>query len=326
MAGPYDLQGPLLPPKDAGAGSVGAHGSDCARFTIVRAEARFAAALRATLAEPGCYIGVVPYATTPLSIHYRDLGEGDPVVLIQGLGLSSRFWFDIPERVASLGFRVLAPDNRGTGESALPKRPFGMASFAADIARVLDAAGVESAFVAGVSMGGMIAQNFALLHPHRVRGMVLMATTPGMPAGRIPPLGTLGKLVTMPLRRGPDASRALATLLLAPEALPRARELLADWPAAAAADGPRPKTFAAHLGAIATHRAAKRLHTLRCPVHVMTGESDVLVPPQNSEILARLIPGATLERLAGTGHAITAGDRDVVGRALERVRARARPV
>lgn len=264
----------------------------------------------------------MPFATTPLSIHYQDVGEGDPVVLLQGLTLSSRFWFDIPERVAARGFRVLAPDNRGTGESEAPKRPFSMASFAHDVAAVLDAAGVERAFVAGISMGGMIAQNFALLYPDRVRGLVLMATTPGLPHGHLPSLSTLRTLFAMGFKRGRDAGSALAELLLPPEAIPNAREILRDWPGAMAAEKRSPSTFAAHMGAIATHSTARRLPKLRVPVHVMTGDSDVLVPPENSELIARLVPGATFERVPRTGHAITAFDREIVGRALERVRER----
>lgn len=265
----------------------------------------------------------MPFATTPLSIHYRDVGEGDAVVLLQGLSLSSRFWFDVPERVAARGFRVLAPDNRGTGESESPRRPFSMASFARDVARVLDVAGVRRAFVAGVSMGGMIAQNFALLYPERVRGLVLMATTPGLPHGHLPALSTLGTLVTIPMKRGRDAGRALAQLLLPPEAHANAREILRDWPAAMAAEKRHLSTFAAHMGAIATHSTARRLPKLRVPVHVMTGDSDILVPPENSELIAKLIPGATFERVPKTGHAITAFDRELVGRALDGVRERA---
>jgi pimeloyl-ACP methyl ester carboxylesterase len=89
-------------------------------------------------------------------------------------------------------------------------------------------------------------------------------------------------------------------------------------------DGPRPRTFAAHLGAIATHSTGARLASIRCPVHVMHGDADVLVPPSNGDLIARLIPGATLERLPKTGHAIAAEDRDVVARGIERVRERVR--
>ena len=104
-------------------------------------------------------------------IHYTEhgtRGRGPAVVLIQGLGLSSRFWFDVPELLAHdpHGPRyVLAIDNRGTGRSDKPRRLWTMGTMADDVVAVLDHAGVESAFVVGISMGGMIAQHVALRHP-----------------------------------------------------------------------------------------------------------------------------------------------------------------
>src|SRR6478672_59781 len=92
-------------------------------------------------------------------IHYSVTGprSGAPVVLLQGLGLSSRFWFDIPNLLAADGRRVLAIDNRGTGKSDKPRRPWTMRAMADDVARVLDAEEIDAAYVVGISMGGMIA-------------------------------------------------------------------------------------------------------------------------------------------------------------------------
>jgi len=122
-------------------------------------------------------------------IHYRALGEGPAVVLVQGLGLSSRFWFDVPESLATdptRKRRVLAVDNRGTGLSERPRGVWSMATMADDLAAVLDDAGEKDAIVVGISMGGMIAQHFALRHPTRARGLVLFATTPGFLFGALP--------------------------------------------------------------------------------------------------------------------------------------------
>lgn len=257
-------------------------------------------------------------------IHYEVHGSDGPfVVLIQGLGLSSRFWFDVPERLARAGhgpYRVITLDNRGAGRSGRPRGLLHMRHLADDVRDVLDAAGADAAYVVGISLGGMIAQHVALEHPDRVRGLALLATMAGLPHGRLPGLRVMATLMRMPFGRA--SGGALASLLLPPAELHRARQLFAHWPAAMRADPVELPTFLAQLGAVALHSTGRRLHKLRCPTVVITGAEDVLVPPGNSEVLARLIPGATLEVLPGVGHAIPLLDPHVVDRAVAGLRAR----
>ena len=242
------------------------------------------------------------------------------MVLIQGLGLSGRFWFVLPEELAESGYRVLVPDNRGTGKSELPRRPFPMSAMADDVAAILEAEAVDRAVVAGISMGGMIAQHVAIRHPSRVEGLVLMATTCGLPHGRLPGPRAIKTLLSLPFARGREASRLMAELLLPAHEIGNAREHLKDWPAAMREEPPRPQSFFMQLGAVLTHSTGARLREIECPTLVITGEHDVLVPPDNSEILARLIPTATLERLPECAHAIPALDRQCLRRAIEHVR------
>src|SRR5262245_10071020 len=136
-------------------------------------------------------------------IHYTLHGpkHGIPVVLIQGIGLSSRFWFDIPALLAEepeRPRRVVAIDNRGTGRSDKPRSPWTMSTMADDIAAVLDDAGIDAAYVVGISMGGMVAQQVALRHPKRVLGLVLIATTSGFLMGALPEAKALARLVSLP--------------------------------------------------------------------------------------------------------------------------------
>ncbi len=258
-----------------------------------------------------------------VAIHYERVGGAGPVaVLVQGLGLSGTFWFDTPGRVAGAGFQVLVPDNRGTGRSDVPAGPYSMADFADDLAGVLDDAAVERAYVCGISMGGMIAQNFALRHPDRVQGLVLMATTPGLTYGKLPPLLSLSRILAMPMLDQKRAGRALVKLLLPRSEWKNAKERLGGFGDAMRAEPTRPATFFSQIAAITAHSTGPRLGDLACPVHVMTGAEDALVRPENSHILARLIPGATLEVLPGTGHAIMAIDPDAPLRGLQAVRTR----
>jgi pimeloyl-ACP methyl ester carboxylesterase len=242
--------------------------------------------------------------------------NGETVILIQGLGLSGRFWFHQPERLAALGYRAITLDNRGTGESDPLRGPFRLGMYADDVIHVLDALSVERAFVAGISMGGMIAQHVAIRHPSRVKGLVLLATTPGMPEGRLPPARSLRRLFSLPFRR--DGGKTAASLLLSPRDMPRAKVLLDPWAPVFAAHPLRPRTFALQLGAIALHSTARKLRELQIPAVVVAGAHDLLVPPRASEALAKAL-GAHFELLPDVGHAIPSVAPDVIERALARL-------
>jgi pimeloyl-ACP methyl ester carboxylesterase len=241
---------------------------------------------------------------------------------LQGLALSSRFWFRMPELLTQAGYRVVTPDNRGTGRSDKPRGPYTMRRFARDVVAVLDHAGLERAVVAGISMGGMIAQELALRHPERVLGLVLLATSPGLPHGKLASPRTLLTLLSLPFRRD---GRALARLLLPRTHHPRARELLAEWPAAMAAEPVPFSTFWSHLAAATTHSTGSRLARLRCDTVVIHGADDMLIHPDNGRFLARRIPGAILEVLPDVGHGIPIVDERAIARALGRLVARSTP-
>jgi len=266
----------------------------------------------------GAHIHYVVHGTPPAQ------GGATPrmaVVLVQGLGLSSRFWFDVPELLASDPDRpryVLAIDNRGTGKSDKPAGVWTMGTMADDVIAVLDHAGVDAAFIVGISMGGMIAQHVALRHPSRVRGLVLIATTSGFLLGALPEAAALARLFSIPLG-GPRAARNLGRLLLPKSKWPRAREIFREWPHAMRGDPTEAGTFAAHIFAASTHLVTPRLREIRCPAVVVAGADDVLVPLRNAEVLAREIPRAELEVLADTGHAVFAEDRDLVRRMVVRL-------
>ena len=259
---------------------------------------------------------------SPVRIHYAVHGDRGPaVVLLHGLGLSSRFWFDVPALLAGdpeRPRRVVTIDNRGTGRSGMPRRPWSMRAMAEDVVRVLDHAGIDAAFVVGISMGGMIAQHLALRHPSRVRGLVLLATTAGFLLGALPDASALARLLTLPLG-GPRAGVNLVRLLLPESRWAEGRELFREWPRAMREEPTTAATFAAHFLAASTHLVAPRLGRIRCPVVVVAGRHDTLVPLRNAEVLAARIPSAELEVLEDEGHAVFAGDPDLVRRLVHRL-------
>jgi pimeloyl-ACP methyl ester carboxylesterase len=105
-------------------------------------------------------------------LYHEVRGSGPPLVLITGLGASLWLW---EEQLPALAehFTTIAFDNRGVGRSEAPEGPYTIVQMADDVAGLLDALGIERAHVLGFSMGGFVAQEFALRHPHR---LVLAAT------------------------------------------------------------------------------------------------------------------------------------------------------
>jgi pimeloyl-ACP methyl ester carboxylesterase len=228
-------------------------------------------------------------------------GSEDPVLLVMGLGASSRLWFRLLPWLTRQ-HRVIVFDNRGTGSSAPVRGRLTMALLAADAVTVLDAAGIERAHVVGASMGGMIAQHMALDHRDRVRSVVLACTTAGGRSGA-PPWRLLASAAVRPLL-GPRRSFPLVAPSLYASATLRDRpDRVADDLDRRIADSTSPLTLYAQLGAIARHDTRPRLSELDgMPALVLHGLEDRLVPPARGRELAELIPGAHLELIPACGH------------------------
>jgi 3-oxoadipate enol-lactonase len=256
-------------------------------------------------------------------IHYEvTAGEGtDPrtVVLVQGLGLSSRFWFEQPEllREAADGpRRIVTLDNRGTGRSDKPRGAYTMRRMADDVVAVLDAIECERAVIVGISMGGMIAQRVAMHHPRRVGGLILLATLPGLPHSALPSPKVIAMLLSMPISSASSASAKRTRLLLPEKEVEHAHRHFAKWPAALREDPITGSTFASQFAAVATNWTGRLHQRIECPTIVVSGAEDILIPPENGKRLAARIRNATHVVLPGIAHAIPLLDRQVVARSL----------
>src|SRR5467141_5097942 len=111
-------------------------------------------------------------------LYWDEQGSGEPLLLIMGLSYPSYMWHR-SRTVFAKSYRTIALDNRGVGQSDVTPGIYSIALMASDAAAVLHAAGVESAHIFGVSMGGMIAQEFALQYPNKVRSLILGCTAAG---------------------------------------------------------------------------------------------------------------------------------------------------
>jgi len=245
----------------------------------------------------------VPFAHGGPRLHYERRGVGEPLLWITGFTISAAI-FDPVLPLYTDRFDCITYDNRGAGRSATPLRPTSMPELAADAARVLDAANLDSAHVYGVSMGGMIAQELAIRFPERVRGLVIGGSTPGGPLAARPKARELMALGTGVLGdlRAPGRPW-LAAALFSPEFRrehpERVRELLQFF----AAHRARPHGAASHWWASVYHDTVSRLGAIQAPTLVMHGERDAMAPLANAGLLARRIPDAELSIVPRAGHA-----------------------
>jgi pimeloyl-ACP methyl ester carboxylesterase len=232
-------------------------------------------------------------------LYHERHGRGDPLLFISGFTISSAVFEPVLDRYASR-FECILFDNRASGRSDAPWRPTSMPELAADAAGLIDALGLGAAHVYGVSMGGMVAQELAIRHPERVRGLVLGGTTPGGPRAARPTLAELRALGAASRTR--DAGW-LAAALFSPEfrrAEPaRVRELLSVFARHRAA----PHGVLAHFGAAIYHDTLSRLGRIQAPTLVVHGARDAMAPLANARLLAQRIPDAELAVVPDAGHA-----------------------
>jgi pimeloyl-ACP methyl ester carboxylesterase len=237
-----------------------------------------------------------------LPLAYEIRGEGPPLLLIMGFTGSRYQWLGL-DRLLARSFRVISFDNRGVGESGAPPGPYTIRQMALDALGLLDALELPRAAVLGVSMGGMIAQEFALAAPHRVEKLILGCTHAGGPRQIFADPETLQRIG--PQQRGRDPRETLRTLLEVQMSDPfRASrdDVVEDLIAYGLSHRMPQAGFSGQLRAITAHDTRDRLGQITSPTLVISGDQDRLIPPENSSVLAQSIPGARLEWLAGAGH------------------------
>jgi 3-oxoadipate enol-lactonase len=232
---------------------------------------------------------------------HEDDAPGEPVLLIMGLGASSRLWYRLLPWL-SRRHRVILLDNRGTGDSGPVRSRLTMRGMARDTVDVLEAADEQSAHVVGASMGGMIAQHIALDHRERVRSLVLACTSAGAPSG-LPPWRLMATVALRPVLGAKRTFPLVAPLLYADATLRDKPDRVREDLKRRIADGTSPITVYAQMAAIGQHDTRSRLHELAgVPTLVVHGLEDGLVPPKRARELAEGIPGARLELIPSCSH------------------------
>jgi len=237
-----------------------------------------------------------------INLAYRVQGEGPPLVLVMGYRLSSIAWPEAFVEQLARQFTVITPDNRGTGLSEKPVEGYAIANVARDIRALLDQLDITGVHMLGYSMGGAIAQEFVRQFPERVLSLILCATMCGGPHAIYAKSSTVSVMRDLDGLSPEEAARRIWKVTYSPGYLER-------HPEAAEAQMRREIALPTPLHAadlqfqaFAEFDGSKVLTAIRCPTLVLTGDSDELISPQNSRVLAKLIPGSRLVVIPDCGH------------------------
>jgi pimeloyl-ACP methyl ester carboxylesterase len=237
-----------------------------------------------------------------VNLYYEEHGSGEPLVLIMGFTVSSIGWhWNVPAFAED--FRTIVFDNRGVGQSDKPDAPYSMQMFAEDTAGLLDGLGIDQAHVFGISMGGMIAQEFALRYPQRVKTLILGCTNCGGPKAVLSKdpdvLNVLNNIDSVDVQQ---AALAMTKVAVTPWFMQKRMDLLVQMNQMSM-QHPTPKHgMVRQMQAIQGHDTYARLPLLSVPTLIVTGKEDGLVPPENSLTLAQRIPNADLVFFANASH------------------------
>lgn len=240
-----------------------------------------------------------------LGIRYEIRGSGDPLALIMGFSGSGRGWGEAFLSGIEKRFQTVVIDNRGTGESDKPDQPWTLSDMANDIAAVLDHAKMPRAHVYGISMGGMIAQEFALNHAQRVRGLILGCTNCGMAHSIAANQEEVSKL--MPVQGQPAEEQARRAFSVAcgkaflnskrgQQVIDQAIAEMGNYPVTPM------HTYLRQFGAIQGFDSFARLGEIKAPTLIIHGDDDAIVPWKNAEILNQAIRGSRLHIIKYAGH------------------------
>ena len=240
----------------------------------------------------------MPFAENDgVKIYWEEAGDGEPILLIMGLGWASYLWHRT-RPVLAAKYRVITFDNRGVGRSGVPPGPYPIATMAADAAGVLHSAVVKRAHIFGLSMGGMIGQEFALQYPDRVKSLILGCTAAGGPAALQPS----PEVIQVLMRRGmtpQEAAEAIDPFIYhsetAPELIEHDRKLRVEW-------YPTAEGYMSQLQGIMAWEAYSRIAQISAPTLVLHGETDQLIPAGNGRLIAGRIPRAKFVLIPKAGH------------------------
>ena len=236
-----------------------------------------------------------------LDIHYRIDGDSrETLLLINGVGDNLDGWGLQRDDFAAAGLRVVTFDNRGSGRSGHPAGPYTSRQLAADAKGLVDALGLAPLHLCGVSLGGVIAQEYALAYPDDLRSVVLASTyavADPLTYAAFESWGLVAEAAGMPVMMRQQAPWVFSSGFYAGQPAKMA-EFLVEMVRTTQPAG----SFCAQLAALIGHDAAGRVGSISTPTLVIASADDIVIKPAASRALYEGLPHADWALLPG-GHA-----------------------
>lgn len=231
--------------------------------------------------------------------YYELHGEGEPLLLIPGLGGHCRAWDSVAPRLAR-DFSLILIDNRGIGRSVARRKPRTLADYSCDISELLDELQLDRVHVLGLSLGGIIAQRFAIDHPGRVDRLVLVSCTDRFSEYLLRITAMLGhSLRWFPRRRFVQMMELLCTAPLYLDA--NVEEIDREAEERYKSDVPA-RALGTQLRALLRSEVDPADYQITAPTLVLAGEHDALIPNCYARLMSGKIPGSRFVLVPGAGH------------------------
>lgn len=251
-----------------------------------------------------------------INFYYEIHGEGQPLVLLEGLGYASWMWSRQVEELAK-NFKVIIFDNRGVGHTEKPDTEYSIHLFAKDTAALLKALNIDKAHILGVSMGGFIAQEFAICYPEMVDRLILCCTSFGGPNSIPIPEETLAMMMQGGGKDGSiEKARYAVSMALNKDTLEKHRDII-DFILVNQLENPQPKhAYQRQLYAGASFNREDDVYSIVADTLVLAGQGDRVVPPENAQLLFEKIPQSKVSIIEESGHLFFMERPDVVNKQI----------
>jgi 3-oxoadipate enol-lactonase len=248
-----------------------------------------------------------------VQLHWREAGAGEPVVFIHGFPFRSTMWAPQLEAVPD-GWRFIAPDLRGFGDSERGDPLLSMELFADDVVALLDHLRIEQAVICGLSMGGYVALSLMERHPERIRALVLVATRANADSDEA--MNARRQLAAQTRSAGSQVVvEAMLPKLFAGHTRdhnPQIVEFVKNMMASTA-----PETVAGALVAMANRQDHRELlGKINVSTMVVHGHQDAIIAREDMDLLARQVRGAKYEEIPNVGHLPNLEAADVFNKTL----------
>ncbi|WP_141733580.1 alpha/beta fold hydrolase [Oligoflexus tunisiensis] len=239
-------------------------------------------------------------------IHYETQGKGQALVMLRGLGRSSRYWLGFEKQLAK-SFKVIQIDMRGLGRTSVPMAwTDTIDDLADDCVAVLDQLRIGRAHVFGLSLGGMVALRLGSRHPERCRSLAIAnCSSADYPGFRVNPLAI--KDIVIGRVRGKLHEALLHRTIPSAVAKVRGEEILKQWAAIQEVEGLAVDCVLKQIVAAARFTIRGRLKAEELPILFLYGSLDGLVPHYNTRRMHKLVPGSNLQEIKGASHEIHVG-------------------